>query len=151
MTKLYDPDATIAAVQQTNLSLAAKMRWPFWRHAAAGLLQAVLVGTWAIPMPWAALSLGLGLFGIWAIGASDRRLHGMFVNGWISKAARPAVLLAVAATLSGFVMVALAAGEVNRWTPLAIPITLAVFVVVTISSMWWERLYRAELAQGATP
>ena len=148
MTEKYDAEAALAAVRQSDHNLSRHIRWPFWRHAAAGLLQAILVFTWAVPMPWAAITLGLGLFGIWAIAASDRKLHGMFVNGWTSTAARPAVWLAIAATLAGFAAISMAAGEVNRWTPLAIPIALAVFLVVTVSSIWWERLYRAELTRN---
>ena len=143
-----EAQAALEAVRNTDRQMAEKMSWPLWRHAAAGALQALFVITWATPMPFGALTMGLALAGIWLIGASDRKRHGMFVNGWSSKAARPAVLLAVAITLAGFVAIFFLGDGINRWTPFAPPVAGAVFVGVTLSSLWWQKLYQGELEAG---
>lgn len=137
--------SALDAARDTDRRMARRMTWPLWRHALAGGLQALFVITWATPMPFAALLMVIALFGIFWIGANDRKKFGMFVNGWSSEAARPSILLAVAITLAGFLAIYLLGDGVNRWTPWAIPVAFAVFVGVTLASLWWQKLYMREL------
>lgn len=137
--------SALDAAQHIDRRMASRVTWPLWRHVQAGALQALFVVTWATPMPLAALFMSVALFGIFWIGHYDRKNFGMFVNGWSSKAARPAVLLAVAITLAGFAAVILLGHGINEWTWWGIPIALAVLVGVTLASLWWQRLFLAEL------
>ncbi|TMM46575.1 hypothetical protein [Qipengyuania marisflavi] len=145
-----DPRAALDAVAQTDRRLAKRMHWSLPRHAAAGLLQALCVISWAVPIPLAIVTILLVVGGVVWISHSDRKRDGMFVNGWSSRAARPAFWLAIAATLAGFALLAWAAPGLHMWTPLGVPIALGVFVVVTASSIWWERLYHADLDRSAS-
>ena len=140
--------SALDAANDADRRIAGRMTWPLWRHALAGALQALFVITWAIPMPFAGLTMIIALFGIWWIGANDRKRFGMFVNGWTSRAARPAVFLAIAITLLGLGAISWIADDVNRWTPWAIPIAAAVFIGVTLASLWWQKLYMQELQAG---
>ena len=140
--------SALDAARDTDRRMARRMTWPLWRHALAGALQALFVITWATPMPFAALLMGVCLFGIYWIGANDRKRFGMFVNGWSSEAARPAVFLALAVTLSGFAAIWSLGDGINRWTPWAIPAALGVFVGVTLSSLWWQKLHIRDLGHG---
>ena len=138
--------SALDAARHTDRRMATHMEWPLWRHVQAGALQALFVVTWTTPMPLAALFMAAALLGIFWIGRNDRKKFGMFVNGWSSEAARPAVLLAVAITLAGFGAVILLGDGINEWTPWGIPIALAVLVGVTLASLWWQKLFLAELA-----
>ena len=147
MTPSTDPLEALAAVQQTDQKMAERMRWPLWRHAAAGALQGTFVFVWATPMPYAAILLALCIASLFVIIESDRRNHGMFVSGWASAKARPATLCAVAISLLGFAAVIYASDGINQWTNWAVPIALAVALGVTCVSVWWEKLYQRELAE----
>ncbi|ANU07247.1 hypothetical protein A6F65_00937 [Paraurantiacibacter namhicola] len=140
--------SALDVARDTDRKMAQRLTWPLWRHALAGGLQALFVITFATPMPFAALLMAVALLGIFWIGANDRKRFGMFVSGWASEAARPSILAAIAITLAGFGAI-MAVGEgINRWTPWAIPIALAVFVGVTLASLWWQKLYTQELTEG---
>ncbi|WP_260482917.1 hypothetical protein [Sphingomicrobium flavum] len=133
------------AVTQGRDALAARARWPLWRHALAGALQSAFLMIWAVPMPMAAVLMALCVACIGLIVASDRRTHGFFVNGWSSRQARPAALLATFMAFAGFAAVIETGNGINQWSPIAPWIALAVGIGVTGASLWWERLYRAEL------
>lgn len=148
MTNDSNPAERLAMVEQTDRKLAQRMHWPLWRHAAAGLLQAMFVVSLATPMPLAALVMLAAVSSIFLIGASDRKRHGMFVNGWTSVKARPAIWLALGFTLGGFAAILWLGEGINRWTPWAVPIVGTVFIGVTLASLWWEKLYQAELTAG---
>lgn len=149
MSQGNDPRSALAAVERTEHRLSDRMHWPLWRHLAAGLLQAMFVIAWALPTPSMALTVVLAAGVMGAIAASDRRRNGMFVTGMASRAALPAIGLAIVATLGGMAAVNWASGGVNVWTPAVLPIAAAVVLVVTLASIWWERLYQAELRARA--
>ncbi|NQX95781.1 MAG: hypothetical protein HRT64_12825, partial [Erythrobacter sp.] len=73
MTPSTDPLEALAAVRQTDTKMAKRMRWPLWRHAAAGALQAAFIIIVATPMPFAALLMIACIGSIFFIMESDRR------------------------------------------------------------------------------
>ena len=133
-------------VRQTDCALERRTRWPLWRHAAFGALEALLLLAWGVPLAAMAACIVIALVGLWWIVADDRRRYGMFVSGYSSRAALPATALAFAIVLGGLAVLIITGGP-NQWTPYVLPVVGAVFVGCTLASIWWEKLYRAELRQ----
>ncbi|MDG6077865.1 hypothetical protein E3U23_01455 [Erythrobacter litoralis] len=142
-----DAMKALDSVRETDRALERRARWPLWRHAAFGALEALLLLAWGVPLAAMAACIVIALGGLWWIVADDRRRYGMFVSGYSSRAALPATWLALAIVLSGLVALVLTGGP-NQWTPYVLPVVGTVFVGCTLASIWWEKLYRAELRQG---
>ncbi|MGB3166911.1 MAG: hypothetical protein WBA68_09070 [Alteraurantiacibacter sp.] len=136
--------ASLDAVRQTDRRMAGQMTWPLWRHAAFGAIEALFVLGWGLPSPGMAACLVIAIGGIFWINRDDRKRHGMFVSGFTSRAARPAIWLAFAIVIAGLGAVLLTGG-LNRWTPWVPVIVGLVFVLETLASLWWQKLYLAEL------
>ena len=132
---------------QSEVRLEQRTRWPLWRHAAFGAVEALVLLGYGLPYAAMAVCVALALGGLWLIVADDRRRYGMFVSGLTSRAARPAMWLACAIVMAGFVVL-VRYGEPNRWTPLVGFVAAIVLVGCTLASLWWEKLYRAELLQS---
>ena len=139
--------AALASTDLSNRKLAARARWPLWRHAAFGLLEALLLIAWGLPTAAMAACIVLALGGLGWIMADDRNRNGFFVNGWSSKAAMPATLAACLVFLTSIALVLMTGGP-NQWTPMVPLAALIAFVGCTVSSIWWEKLYREELMRG---
>lgn len=133
----------LKAVTAVEHRLAARAHWPWARHAAFGAVLGALVASYALPLP---LNMGVVALCCAAVGgivAWDRRRDGFFVNGYRAGRTRRVTVFVLGAAL-----IALAAGILGRefgwgWAPLAAGAIL--FVVATLASMAWERIYRAEL------
>lgn len=140
-----DPHETLAAIGRTEGRLATRMHWPFYRHAAAGVLQAVFVVGFALPPLYMMGSFVVAFAFMTAIMQTDRKRDGMFVSGTVSKAGIPALAASVILTLGGMAAVTWFGGGPGNWTPAVVPIAMVVAIGVTLASLWWERLYQAEL------
>ena len=137
----------LESVRQVDRALERRARWPLWRHAAFGALEALLLLAWGVPLAAMAACIVIALVGLWWIVADDRSRYGMFVSGYSSKAALPATELAFVIVLGGLVVLIMTGGP-NQWTPYVLPVVGAVFIGCTLASIWWEKLYRAELRES---
>lgn len=139
--------AALASVEATKQRLAAHARWPFARHAMFGAMEGLVVAGIAQPGKGGSgmVMVGMALFTYCVM--DDRRRHGMFVSGWQKGATRP---LMVGLMLFVGAMLALAAMvRDGRFTqPPGFILGIVTFAVCTAASLWWERIYRAELARG---
>lgn len=133
----------LRGMKQVEARLAARAHWSWPRHAAFGALMGILVAGYALPLPLNMAVVALCCAGVAAIVAWDRRRDGFFVSGY-----RPGRTRWVTALLLVCALAALAAAIFGResglaWAPLAAG--AALFVVATLASVMWERVYRAEL------
>lgn len=138
----------LAAVRSSEATFASKARWPLWRHAAYGLLMAM--GVIAIGVPQELTPVIIVAFGLsfWLLISNDRKRDGFFVNGYSSKRAAPAIILAAVFAGSGMIALILA-DAVFRWSLISLAVAAIVFVGCTLASVWWEKLYQSELREAA--
>lgn len=134
------------AVANAKRSLAAASAAPLWRHAAFGLVMALLLLSVAagspfwVP-PWALSMAGIALLVWW-----DRRQTGMFVNGYRRGRTLPLTI----ALLVVLVALTVAAGRLNLYghRDLALLTVPAGFVAALVASLWWERIFLREMGVG---
>ncbi|WP_431469126.1 hypothetical protein [Sphingosinithalassobacter sp. LHW66-3] len=140
--------AALAQVQQTDQRMATRMRWPFRRHAMFGLCEALIVGGIGTGHPVGIAAMGAGCALTAVLILDDKKRHGMFVSGLQGRRTWPALAIAVILALAG-VIGALALRDAEGVDPRVLAIAAVVWAGCTAASLWWERLYRAELASGA--
>ena len=92
MADRTDPRDALAAIERTEGRLATRMHWPLHRHAAAGVLQALFVVAWALPLPYMGALFAVAVAMMTLIAEADRKRDGMFVSGMVSKSGMPPVL-----------------------------------------------------------
>lgn len=138
--------AALEAVRQTDQEMAGRMTWPLWRHAAFGALEALLLLGWGLPPAAMAACIVVALGGLWWIVRDDRKRYGMFVSGYGSRAARPALMLSFAIFFAGLATIVLTGGP-NEWTHWVPIVTGIVFIGETLASLWWEKLAQEGLRQ----
>lgn len=139
--------AALAEVGRTEKKLAEHARWPFHRHAMFGLSEGLLVTAVAQPIGMAGGMTAVALALLTVCITEDRRRHGMFVSGWQAGATRPLTIVLVLFVIAMLVAAVLVRdGETVQ--PLAYLIGAVTFAVCTAASLWWERIYRAQLASG---
>ncbi|RIV85755.1 hypothetical protein [Aurantiacibacter zhengii] len=136
--------SALGAVRDTDRRMAKRMRWPLWRHAAYGAVQALLVLAWGLPVAAMAACIVVAFGALWWIIRDDRQRYGMFVSGYSSRAAQPALWLAFAIFLAGLAVVILTGGP-NTWSPLVAIVAIAVFIGETLASLWWQKLAQDDL------
>ena len=140
--------ASLDAVRQTDRRIAERMQWPLWRHAAFGAVEALFVLGWGLPPAAMAACIVVAIAGMSWIVHDDRKRYGMFVSGYSSRAARPAIFLAVAVFLVGLGTIVVTGGP-NKWTPWVPIVTALVFVGETLASVWWQKLAKDALDRSA--
>lgn len=147
MTSMKDARTALIALEITNGRLAERMRWPFWRHAAAGLLMTLVVGSVALPR---GLAMGILLAAIVltiAIVRDDKKRYGMFVSGYQRGRTAWVTGAIIALNLSAviFLRTLLDDGVVDAtfWITMAI-----VFLGTSMLSIAWERVYRKDIREG---
>ncbi|GAB5350202.1 hypothetical protein [Alteriqipengyuania sp. 357] len=139
--------ASLDAVRNADRRMAGRMRWPFYRHAMFGVSEALIVMGIGIPGSTgiAFIAAGLALLVVQFYG--DKRRDGMFVSGYKGTNTRRLTL-----SLVLLLMMAVGASLILRWdhgtNPLVVGLGALVAIVCTFASLWWERLYRAELLGG---
>lgn len=141
-----DVTASLEAMQQTRDKLADRMQWPLWRHAATGVLLAVVLFGIALPGGKGALVNVLVLVAAVAIMAHDKKTHGMFVSGY--QRGRTGWVIAALIGLWLAALVATLAMEAPLANPLFWAIEASLFVAGTALSVLWGRVYRADLRSG---
>lgn len=148
MTEINDPRRTLAALEAIDERLARRMRWPLWRHMAAGLLMSLIVAAAGVPRNLAAAAFAAGLLLVLVIVRDDKKRHGMFVSGYQRGRTKWVVAAIILSTLSGIIVVRtqLSGGIADPlfWVVLAI-----VFSGTTMLSLLWERVYGDDIRRGA--
>lgn len=140
--------AALNSVDVTRAKLAAIGECPPWRHAAFGAVMGLLVLAIGLepPVQFAVLAIATG--GVSMIASYDRKHYGVFVNGFRKGATwLPTAALIVA--ILGLLLVQHRLGEAGgaKWVPFAVASIAA--IVGTISSVWWNRVFRREMVKPA--
>ena len=139
--------AALESVGQTQERLAEVSEWPLWRHALFGVAEAVFIFGLSLSL--------LGTLGGFVVAGAitawifhdDKRRYGRAVSGW--HGTRPRILLvALIAFVAGMAHLSWSTRGEPIPAPGAVLAASATFVVCTLASLWWQRLYRAELRDG---
>ncbi|MBX3480767.1 MAG: hypothetical protein KF842_10215 [Caulobacter sp.] len=138
----------LEAMQATRSQLANLGSCPPWRHAAFGGVMALLNFSLCFGQPIQVALFVLSMAGVALIAAWDRRRYGVFVNGYRRGRTRMFTfgLLAVMLLLLAL-QVWLRGRGVSIWIGLSV--SAATFVIATVASVFWNRIFRAEMEQGA--
>ena len=134
------------AVDFTEKTMADRISWPLWFHASFGLAEGLIVT--GLASDRAGMTAVAGGAAIIALLAYHTRKSGVFVSGY-----RRGRTLPLTMAIIGFLLAAFAVGMIiinGRPDDLPLAIGLGAFVtlVLTLASMWWERIYRRELREG---
>lgn len=143
---INEASAALDAVAEAKRSVGIASAAPLWRHAAFAAVLALLIlavalhgSLWSAPFSFA--MAGLVLIFRW-----DRKQTGMFVNGYRAGRTLPltiALLIAVVG-LAGAAFRLSSGGE----PMLALATVLAAFLIALGASLWWERIFLAEMGAG---
>ncbi len=139
----------LADIHRNDSRLAERAHWPFHRHAMFGLVEGLLVAGIAQPLPLAAAMTAVSLSLLAVCIIEDRRRNGMLITGWRPKATRLLMVLLVLFLGAMVVASALVRGDGQSAQPLGYLIGAVTFLVCTLASLRWEKIYRAQLARGA--
>lgn len=142
--------AALEDVARVKSRLTQRVAWPLWRHLLAGLVSALLVGGsaftgWPMFIAYAAVVVLAALI-VWL----DRRYSGMFVSGYRGARTKWAMLASAAVTVAGVGAIYLLPLQPPT-DPIFIGVIAVVLAGTTAASIWWERLYRAELSAKERP
>lgn len=150
MEEQSDPSAeeaerALAAMAQTQRRMAERAHWPLTRHMAFGALMGLLVASYALPTSVQPVAVVLALLGTALLVQHDRKRDGFFVNGYRAGRTRRVAFLFLGIALLFLVAAIVAKLRFGLgWVPLLLGAILA--VLGTLSSLAWERAYRADLA-----
>jgi cobalamin synthase len=139
--------AALADVNRTEERLAERAHWPFHRHAMFGLLEGLLVAGIAQPAGMMGAMIAVAMALLVLCVTEDRRRHGMFISGFQGRQTRW-VVAALLLFLLPMMAIALAIRDGESVQPLGYALGALVFAVCTAGSLAWQKVYRAELAEG---
>ena len=140
--------AALAGVDGAQQRLAQQIgNCPPWRHAAFGLVMAILVGSASVSLPVQMAGLAVAMALVLAIFLYDRRRYGVFINGYRRGATLP-LTLALAGVTAVMLVASIHAREagLSPWTKTGI--TALTFAFATAISVAWQRVYLRELRGG---
>lgn len=142
--------AALDGIRHTQGKLAERSQWPLWRHGLFGLSEGILVFGISLPFPasLAAIAITSALV-VWIIH-DDKKRYGMFVSGFRGRKPRLAVG-ALIVVLLGMCALSLTARHEPVPAPAAMLAALVTIIACTIGSVWWQKLYQAELREGVRP
>lgn len=135
---------SIAAAQS---QLADSQHYPFWRHAAFGAATGLLIAASAAPQAFFAGPFIASMAGLVWLVKYDRRRTGTFVNGWRWGRTLPISLILFAALL-GLVFYSVRTRGDGFVSKEGLVATGAAFVLGTVFSLLWQRVYINELRGG---
>ena len=138
-----EANAALEAVANAKRSVAAASVAPLWRHAAFGLVMALVILAAAIDdrlrwAPFAASMAGTFMLFLW-----DRKQTGMFVNGYRAGRTLP-LTIALLIAMAGLAILAIRLNSIGE-PVLALLTAPAAFVIAFAASLWWERIFLAEM------
>jgi drug/metabolite transporter (DMT)-like permease len=136
--------AALDKVGMTRAQMVAICNCPPWRHAAFGVIFAVLIGSISISSSAQMIGTGFVLALAALLVAHDRWRYGVFVNGYRRGATLPLTMAYV-----GVVIALVAAAmhmrlaDFSPWSKLAL--AALAFTLATAVSVKWSRVFRREL------
>ena len=143
MTLHEEARTALAAKGQAERDLARIADCPPWRHVVVGVVMAALVASPVLPLPLRFGALVLILIVIFGIMFADRRRTGIFVNGY-RRGKTLIVSIAMLVSLVGLFTASTRAALAGDFqTPLLL--AAAAFVVSTVGSIIWQRIFVSEL------
>lgn len=148
MNEANDPRRALDALEAIDERLAQRMRWPLWRHMAAGLLMSLIVAAAGVPRNLAAAAFAAGLVLVLVIVRDDKKRHGMFVSGYQRGRTKWVVAAIILTTLSAVLVVRTQLSE-GIADPLFWVVLAIVFSGTTMLSLLWERVYGDDIRRGA--
>ena len=117
---------------------------PAWRHAAFGLVMALLVGGASLPLLLQSTSVVVGMALVVLIVHYDRKRYGVFINGYRRGRTLPLTLLVLGGTLVLLVaQIHAREAGLSLWTKAGI--TALAFLLAVAGSVVWQRTFLAEL------
>ena len=140
--------AALDSIGETRAQLAALANCPPWRHAAFGLIFAILIGSISISSTAQLIGTVIVLVLVGLLVRSDLRRYGVFVNGCRRGATLPLTLGYV-----GFMIVLVAAAIFMRehgfslWSKLGL--AAIAFAMAAALSVKWSRTFRREMGGDA--
>lgn len=141
-----EANAALDAVASAKRSVGAATAAPLWRHAAFGLLMALTMLAAAIGDEHRMLPL-MGSMALTVILVLwDRKQMGMFVNGYRYGRTLP-LTIALLLVMIGLAFAAIRLETNGQQTPALLTVPVA-FVVGLGASLWWERIFLAEMGVG---
>lgn len=133
-----------------SLERTARDACPPWRHAAFGLVMALLVLSVSLPMPLQSALFLTGMGAVAALAAWDRRRSGIFVNGFRRGRTLP-LSLALMGAMIALVFAEVHAREVVLGTATRLGIAAIAFILACLASVQFQRVYLRELRESFAP
>lgn len=144
MSVTDDAVAALEAKRSAERQLASAATCPPWRHAAFGALWGGITLTPALPSVWRFVVLAFVLVAMGLIVRSDRKRLGVFINGYRRGKTRlvivPLLLIWIA-----IYFVSCNAGLIHHDRVTPCWMALAAFLVGTVGSIIWQRVFVREL------
>ncbi len=137
---------SLEAVEWVDSRMAPHMHWPFWRHAAFGGVEALLVLAVSLPISIGIAFIVIAVGGLSWIYHDDKKRYGMFVSGW--QEGTKFITLAITVIVTGLLIFSMTRTGEPAPDPLALAASGSTFVAATLGSMLWERAYRRHLTRG---
>ena len=139
-----DARAALDKVGMTRTQMAAICNCPPWRHAAFGLIFAVLIGSISISGTAQVISTAVVLVLTGLLVAHDRVRYGVFVNGYRRGATLPLTLTYVGVMI--VLVVTAMFMRLNGFTLLSkLALAAIALALATAVSVKWSRVFRREL------
>lgn len=145
------PEEARAALElsgQSRQRLSTIAHCPPWRHAAFGVVMALLIGGVGFELPIQTAALVVAMAGVALIATNDRKRYGVFINGYRRGATRP-LTFALLAVMAGLIIAQIWLRERNASTAIHLAIGFAAFLIGTGTSVIWSRTFRRELERRA--
>lgn len=143
---INEANAALDAVADAKRSVGIASAAPLWRHAAFAAVMALLIlavvlhgSLWTAPFSFA-------MAGVVLIFRWDRKQTGMFVNGYRLGRTLPLTI----ALLIAIIGIAAATFRLSTGGEpmLALTMVPAAFLIALGASLWWERIFLAEMDVG---
>jgi hypothetical protein len=139
-----DARAALDKVGMTRTQMAAICNCPPWRHAAFGLIFAVLIGSISISGTAQVIGTADVLVLTGLLVAHDRVRYGVFVNGYRRGATLPLTLTYVGVMI--VLVVTAMFMRLNGFTLLSkLALAAIALALATAVSVKWSRVFRREL------
>jgi len=140
--------AALDNIGQTRAQLAGLATCPPWRHAAFGLVLAILIGSISISGTGQIVGSVIVLVLVGLLVRSDLKRYGVFVNGYRRGATLP-LTLGYVGFMIGLVTAAMymRLNGFSLWSKLGL--AAIAFAMATALSVKWSRTFRREMGGGA--
>ena len=135
--------ASIELVQRANADLADRLVTPWWYHPSLGLIEAMLVFSFALPIPLRIAVLVVAVAGIGLLVSAYQRLTGLGMSARYAALARGWVLALVVIVLASIGVVVL----VDR-LPVAVALAVLVLVATIVLGRGADHAIRTRLRAG---